>query len=305
MNRITEALLKTVSDWKGNFKGAYNIREDGQCAGRRSSENIRIESKEDGPGLVIHISPDTRGETVYIPACVTKGNVDDLVYNDFYVGEGADVTIVAGCGVHTDNEGEAKHNGIHRFFLGKGSHVLSKEKHIGTGTGTGLKKINPVTDANLAEEAVMEMDTIQIGGVDDTRRTTRAVLGAGARLIIHERILTDGCERAATDFEVSMDGEDSGVDLISRSVAKGDSCQEYHSRIQGNCRCTGHSECDAILIGNGKVNAAPELYAGDIDASLIHEAAIGKIAGEQIIKLRTLGLTEEEAEQKIVEGFLK
>ena len=236
---------------------------------------------------------------------MTKGNVDDLVYNDFYVGEGADVTIVAGCGVHTDNEGEAKHNGIHRFFLGKGSHVLYKEKHIGTGTGTGLKKINPVTDANLAEEAVMEMDTIQIGGVDDTRRTTRAVLGAGARLIIHERILTDGCERAATDFEVSMDGEDSGVDLISRSVAKGDSCQEYHSRIQGNCRCTGHSECDAILIGNGKVNAAPELYAGDIDASLIHEAAIGKIAGEQIIKLRTLGLTEEEAEQKIVEGFLK
>ncbi len=305
MNKVTEALLKKVSDWKGDFKGAYNIRENGQCAGRRSSENIRIENKTDGPGLVIHISSAAQGETVYIPACVTRGNVSDLVYNDFYVGEGADVTIVAGCGVHTDNEGEAEHDGIHRFFLEKGAHVLYKEKHVGTGSGTGLKKINPVTDMELKENAVMEMDTIQLGGVDDTKRVTKAVLGEGARLVIHERILTDGEERANTDFEVSMDGEDSAVDLISRSVAKDNSYQEYHSRIKGNCRCTGHSECDAILIGNGKVNAAPELFAGDLDASLIHEAAIGKIAGEQIIKLRTLGLTEQEAEQKIVEGFLK
>ena len=305
MNKVTEALLKKVSDWKGDFKGAYNIRENGQCAGRRSSENIRIENKTDGPGLVIHISSATQGETVYIPACVTRGNVSDLVYNDFYVGEGADVTIVAGCGVHTDNEGEAEHDGIHRFFLEKGAHVLYREKHVGTGSGTGLKKINPVTDMELKENAVMEMDTIQLGGVDDTKRVTKAVLGEGARLVIHERILTDGEERANTDFEVSMDGEDSAVDLISRSVAKDNSYQEYHSRIKGNCRCTGHSECDAILIGNGKVNAAPELFAGDLDASLIHEAAIGKIAGEQIIKLRTLGLTEQEAEQKIVEGFLK
>ncbi|HIS81816.1 MAG TPA: SufD family Fe-S cluster assembly protein [Candidatus Scatomonas merdavium] len=305
MNKVTEALLKKVSDWKGDFKGAYNIRENGQCAGRRSSENIRIENKTDGPGLVIHISSAAQGETVYIPACVTRGNVSDLVYNDFYVGEGADVTIVAGCGVHTDNEGEAEHDGIHRFFLEKGAHVLYREKHVGTGSGTGLKKINPVTDMELKENAVMEMDTIQLGGVDDTKRVTKAVLGEGARLVIHERILTDGEERANTDFEVSMDGEDSAVDLISRSVAKDNSYQEYHSRIKGNCRCTGHSECDAILIGNGKVNAAPELFAGDLDASLIHEAAIGKIAGEQIIKLRTLGLTEQEAEQKIVEGFLK
>ncbi len=305
MNKVTEALLKKVSDWKGDFKGAYNIRENGQCAGRRSSENIRIENKTDGPGLVIHISSAAQGETVYIPACVTRGNVSDLVYNDFYVGEGADVTIVAGCGVHTDNEGEAEHDGIHRFFLEKGAHVLYREKHVGTGSGTGLKKINPVTDMELKENAVMEMDTIQLGGVDDTKRVTKAVLGEGARLVIHERILTDGEERANTDFEVSMDGEDSAVDLISRSVAKDNSYQEYHSRIKGNCRCTGHSECDAILIGNGKVNAAPELFAGDLDASLIHEAAIGKIAGEQIIKLRTLGLTEQEAEQKIVEGLLK
>ncbi len=305
MNSITESLLKIVSDFKGVYSGAFNIRENGSCAGRQSSKNIRIESKKDLPGLDIYISPNTKGETVYIPACVTHGDVDDLVYNDFFVGEGADVIIVAGCGVHTDNEEEARHNGIHRFFLEKGSKVMYKEKHIGTGSGTGIKRIDPVTDAELAEDSVLEMDTVQLSGVDKTTRTTRAKLAARAKLIIRERILTDNDETAKTDFSVSMVGEDAGVDLISRSVAKGNSYQEYHSVIKGNCRCTGHSECDAILVGNGKVNAAPELYAGDINASLIHEAAIGKIAGEQIIKLRTLGLTEEEAEAKIIEGFLK
>ena len=248
MNKITEELLKQVSDYKGEFKGAYNIREDGGCVGRQSSEHIKIESKPDGSGLEIHISPEAQKETVYIPACVTRGNVNDLVYNDFFVGEGADVTIVAGCGVHKDNEGEAEHDGIHRFFLEKGAHVLYKEKHVGTGAGIGLKKINPVTDMELKEDAVMEMDTIQIGGVDLTKRSTKAVLGARAKLIIHERIMTDGEEQASTDFEVEMQGEDSGVDLISRSVAKDHSYQEYHSKIRGNCRCTGHSECDAILI---------------------------------------------------------
>ena len=305
MNKITEKLLSEISDWDGGFQGAFNIREDGQCAGRRSSPNIQIDSKEDGPGLVIHIKPGTRKETVYIPACVTHGNIDDLVYNDFYVGEGSDIVIVAGCGVHTDDQEEARHNGIHRFFLEKNSHVLYKEKHIGTGTGKGLKRIDPITDISLDEGAVMEMDTSQIGGVDDTNRTTRAVLGPRARLIIHERLLTDGQEKAKTDFLVTMDGEDAGVDLISRSVAKGNSYQEYHSVIRGNKRCTGHSECDAILVDSGKVNAAPELFAGDIDASLIHEAAIGKIAGEQLVKLQTLGLTREEAEKRIIDGFLR
>lgn len=305
MNDITKKLLSEVSDFKGEFKGAYNIRENGECAGRQSSENIVIESKTDGPGLVIHISPKTQGETVYIPACVTHGNVDDLVYNDFYVGAGADVVIVAGCGVHTDNEGVAKHNGIHRFFLEKGAHVLYQEKHIGTGVGKGLRKIDPVTDIYMEEDSVLEMDTLQISGVDQSDRKTTASLKARARLIIRERIMTDGKEQAKSDFNVSMDGEDSGVDLVSRSVAKGESYQEYHSVIKGNCRCTGHSECDAILVGSGRVNAAPELFAGDIDASLIHEAAIGKIAGEQILKLQTLGLTEQQAEEKIIEGFLK
>lgn len=305
MNNITQSLLSILSDWKGEFKGAFNIREDGGCAGRQSSANIKIESKKDLPGLDIHIKPGTKGETVYIPACVTHGNIDDVVYNDFFVGEGADVVIVAGCGVHTDNEEEARHNGIHRFFLDKGAKVLYKEKHIGTGNGEGIKRIDPVTDIELGEDSVLEMDTVQLSGVDKTTRTTRGKLGARAKLIIKERIMTDDDETATTNFEVSLDGEDSGVDLISRSVARDNSYQEYHSVIKGNCRCTGHSECDAILVGNGRVNAVPELYAGNIDASLIHEAAIGKIAGEQITKLRTLGLTEEEAEAKIIEGFLK
>ncbi len=305
MNNITESLLGIISDFKIDFKGAFNIRENGTCAGRQSSANIKIESKKDLPGLDIYIKAGTKGEKVYIPACVTHGNVDDLVYNDFFVGEGADVTIVAGCGVHTDDEEEARHNGIHRFFLEKGAKVLYEEKHIGTGKGSGAKKIDPITDAELAEDSTLEMDTVQLSGVDETTRKTRAKLGARAKLIIRERIMTDGNETAKTDFSVSMDGEDAGVDLISRSVAKGNSYQEYHSVIKGNCRCTGHSECDAILVGSGRVNAAPELYAGDIDASLIHEAAIGKIAGEQITKLCTLGLTEEEAEAKIIEGFLK
>lgn len=305
MNKVTDELLRIVSDFKGAFQGAFNIRENGQCAGRQSTKNIKIESRQDAPGLVIHIASATAGETVYIPACVTQSGIDDLVYNDFYVGEGADVVIVAGCGVHSDGEEEARHNGIHRFFLEKGAHVLYKEKHIGTGAGNGVRRIDPVTDAMLAEDASLEMDTIQISGVDSTIRKTRAVLEARARLVVRERIMTDGSEKAKTDFEVTLKGADSGVDLISRSVAKGNSYQEFISWIRGQNRCTGHSECDAILAGNGRVNASPALEASHIDAQLIHEAAIGKIAGEQILKLRTLGLTEEEAEAKIVEGFLK
>lgn len=306
MDSITEKLLGIVSDRNViSFKGAYNIRENSGCAGRQSSENIKIENKPDNPGIIIKIGSGAQKETVYIPACVTHGGVNDLVYNDFYIEDGADVIIVAGCGVHSDDEEEARHNGIHRFFIGKNARVLYKEKHIGTGNGSGAKRIDPVTDIIMDENSYMEMDTMQISGVTSTNRLTTAKLGAGAKLVIRERLLTDGDETAKSDFSVSLDGEDSGVDLVSRSVAKGNSYQEYHSVIKGNCRCTGHSECDAILADNGRVNAAPELYAGNIDASLIHEAAIGKIAGEQIIKLRTLGLTEEEAEQKIIDGFLK
>ncbi|MBS6641481.1 MAG: SufD family Fe-S cluster assembly protein [Clostridiaceae bacterium] len=306
MNKITERLLKAVSDWTGvPQNAAYNIREDGLCAGRQSTKNIQITSKTDKPGIDVTILPDTKGETVYIPACVTHSAIDDLVYNDFYIGENADVTIVAGCGVHSDGEEEARHNGIHRFVLGKNAHVLYLEKHLGTGTGAGARKIDPVTEVEQAEGSVMEMETTQIGGVDSTHRTMSAKLAADAKLRVRERLLTDGSQQAFTDFNVSLDGDGSGCDLISRSVAKEQSHQEFRSVIHGNRPCTGHSECDAIIMGHGTVNASPALAANHEDAALIHEAAIGKIAGEQILKLCTLGLTEEEAEAKIVEGFLR
>ena len=305
MKSVTEELLKLVSDWTGSFKGAFNIREDGGCAGRQSTEHIKIDSKKDLPGLDIHILPGTKGETVSIPACVTHGDIDDLVYNDFYVGAYADVTIVAGCGVHSDGEEEAKHNGIHRFFLEKGARVLYLEKHIGTGKGTGLRRIDPVTDAYLKEDSYLEMDTVQLRGVDRTTRSTSAVLEKGAKIVVRERIMTDGDEDAVTKFKVELNGEDCGADVVSRSVARGNSHQAFYSVIEGNARCTGHSACDAILADNGRVDAQPALNAANVDAALIHEAAIGKIAGDQIMKLCSLGLTREEAEEKIIEGFLK
>ncbi len=303
INDTSVALLHEITDWDNLYDGAYSIRQDGGCVDFRSSENIKIVPKTDNPGIDIYIRAGEKQETVYIPACVTKSGVDDVVYNDFHIQSGADVIIVAGCGVHTTDDEGARHNGIHRFFLEDGAHALYKEKHVGGGSG-GRKVIDPQTEITLGEDAVLEMDTQQLTGVDRTNRKTMAKLSARAKLIIHESILTDADNQAITDFEVEMNGEDSVVDLVSRSVAKGESMQSYHSHIIGNCRCSGHSECDAILVGNGKVNASPDLFAGNIDAALIHEAAIGKIAGEQIIKLQTLGLTEEEAENRIIEGFL-
>ena len=306
-NGITGELLKVISDYDPatGFKGAYNIREDSQCAGRQSSENITITSKTDKPGIDITVKANTKGETVFIPACVTHTAVDDLVYNDFYIGEGADVVIVAGCGVHNEGEEDARHNGIHRFFLEPNARVVYKEKHIGTGDGAGLKKIDPVTECFLKENSYLEMDTVQLGGVDKSTRTTSAELSDNAKIVVRERIMTDKAEEAVTKFSVKLNGEDCGADLVSRSVARGNSYQAFYSVVEGNNRCTGHSACDAIIADNGKVDAQPALNAANVDAELIHEAAIGKIAGEQIMKLCSLGLTREEAEEKIIEGFLK
>lgn len=306
MNNITGKLLDIVASWMGEPENAaYNIREDGLCAARKSTENIQIENKEGLPGIRITVAPGTKGETAYIPACVTKSGVDDLVYNDFYIGEGADVTIIAGCGVHSEGEEQARHNGIHRFFVGKGAKVRYVEKHVGTGQGTGARVINPKTAIEIEQDGQMEMESTQIGGVDRTDRVTEAKLAQGARLLVRERLLTEGEQQAATSFDVEINGPGAGCDLISRSVAKDHSHQDFRSKVYGNAPCTGHSECDAILIGHGAVAAAPELIANHPEAALIHEAAIGKIAGEQLLKLQTLGLTEQQAEEKIVEGFLR
>lgn len=305
MNNITKKLLESVADMFGAPTGAYNIREDGQCAGRQSTEHIVIEPKKDKPGINIIVDSAAQGETVYIPACVTHSGVDDLVYNDFYVHKNADVVIVAGCGVHTDGEEDAQHNGIHRFFIEENARVKYMEKHIGIGEGTGSRIINPETYIEMAENSYMEMDTVQIEGVDSTKRTSGAVLQSGASLVIKEKIMTHGTQVAETNFVVDLNGDNAGANLISRSIAKEQSRQLFRSRINGNAACHGHSECDAIIMDKGIVSAIPELTANHVDASLIHEAAIGKIAGEQIMKLMTLGLTEAEAEAKIIEGFLK
>ena len=305
MNKITKSLISIVSDLDETPKGAYNIRQDGECAARHSSENIDIVSKKDKSVIDIIIKPNTKGETVYIPALITHENVKDLVYNDFYVGEGADIIISAGCGVHNDGCETSEHNGIHRFFIGRNARVLYLEKHVGTGVGEGKKVINPETYVEIEKDGYLEMDTVQIGGVDSTKRNCEAILKEGAKIVVKEKIMTEGNQFAETKFKVELNGENSAANLISRSVAKGNSHQRFISKIDGNTKCTGHSECDAIVMDNAIVSALPEVTANSVDASLIHEAAIGKIAGEQIIKLMTLGLTEEEAEARIIEGFME
>lgn len=305
MNSTELQLLQIIADMGDSTDGAFNIRANGQLANRRVTENIDIKTKTDNPGIDIIIKPGTVGEDVHIPVIISETGLSDLVYNDFYVGENSDVTIVAGCGIHNCGEKESRHDGIHTFYVGKNAKVKYIEKHYGEGDGNGENVMNPTTIVNIEDGGYMEMETAQIRGIDSTKRVTRATLAAGATLVIHEKIMTHGSQTAETDFSVDLNGEDSGANVISRSVAKGNSRQKFVSMINGNNRCSGHTECDAIIMENGKVSALPELTANHIDASLIHEAAIGKIAGDQLIKLMTLGLTEQEAEEQIINGFLK
>lgn len=305
MDNIQRQLLEQISDLHEIPSGAYNIRANGKLDSRNTTEHIDIVTKTDVSGIDIIIKPGTKNESVHIPVVLTQSGLEDMVYNDFYVGEDADVTIVAGCGIHNGGDKKSEHDGIHRFFLEKNARVKYIEKHYGTGDGSGERVLNPTTEVTLGEGSTMEMDTLQIKGVDSTVRTTRAKLAAGSTLVIHEKIMTHGKQTAKTDFTVDMDGEDSHASVVSRSVARDSSHQVFLSKINGNNRCTGHTECDAIIMDHGSVSAIPELTANHIDASLIHEAAIGKIAGEQLIKLMTLGLTEHEAEEQIISGFLK
>ncbi len=305
MNNTELQLLQIIADMGDSTDGAFNIRANGQLANRRVTENIDIKTKADNPGIDIIIKPGTVNESVHIPVIISETGLTDLVYNDFYIGENSDVTIIAGCGIHNCGEKESRHDGIHTFYVGKNAKVKYIEKHYGEGDGNGENVMNPTTIVNIEDGGYMEMETAQIKGIDSTKRVTRATLAAGAALVIHEKIMTHGSQTAETDFSVDLNGEDSGANVISRSVAKGNSRQKFVSMINGNNRCSGHTECDAIIMENGKVSALPELTANHIDASLIHEAAIGKIAGDQLIKLMTLGLTEQEAEEQIINGFLK
>ena len=298
-------LLEAISGLHEIPEGAYNIRVNGGTAARHSTENIEIVPKDNGLGIDIFIKPGTKRESVHMPVLLSKTGMTDVVYNDFHIGEDADVTIVAGCGIHNGGDAASRHDGIHRFFVGKNAKLKYVEKHYGSGDGKGERIMNPVTEIEIDENGYMEMDTAQIKGVDSTIRKTNAKLAAGASLVVMERLMTHGTQRAESYFDVQINGEDASADVVSRSVAKDESYQLFSSNLAGNARCSGHTECDAIIVGNAKISAIPELTANDSDAALIHEAAIGKIAGDQIIKLMTLGLTEEEAEEEIIRGFLK
>ena len=305
LTKIDKDLLSEIADLHETPIGAYNIRKNGELVSRSSSANIEIIAKSDKQGIDIKIKPDTKNESVHIPVIVTEAGFKDLVYNDFYIGKNAEVTIVAGCGIACGSDKNEGHDGIHSFYLDEGAKVTYIEKHYGTGSGTGERTLNPITNVEMKKNSYMKMETVQIGGVTNSIRETNAKLDDGAKLEINEKLMTDGNDKVETYFNVDLDGKDSSTHVVSRAVAKGESYQVYQSVINGNNKCYGHTECDAIIMDKANIVAKPELTAKSTEASLIHEAAIGKIAGEQIIKLQTLGLTEQEAESEIIKGFLK
>lgn len=305
LNSMEKHILKQIADIETVPIGAYNIRENGKGILRQTTANIDIITKTNKPGIDIKIKENTKNESVHIPVILTEGGFNDIVYNDFYIGKNADVVIVAGCGIHNSSCQTAEHDGIHSFFLEEGAHVKYIEKHYGEGDGSGKRILNPETIVHLKKGATLEMETVQIKGVDSTVRTTNAVLAEDSNLVISERIMTHGHQTAKTVFNVDLNGKNSSTHVASRSIAKDNSTQEFISNVNGNAECFGHVECDAIIMYHAKVISTPQIVANCIDASLVHEAAIGKIAGEQLIKLMSLGLTEQEAEEQIINGFLK
>lgn len=297
-------LLKTIADITGEVDGAFNLRSNGCGVERRSSENIIITPKEDKPGIDITVKPNTKNETVHIPVIITEDNVNDLVYNDFYIGENADVTIVAGCGIHNDGCGTSEHDGIHTFYIGKNAKVKYGEKHYGEGNSLSTRILNPTTIVNMEEDSYCEMNMTQIKGVNSTKRETEANLGKGAKLIINEKLMTHDNQTAHSNVKCNLNGEDSILQIISRSVAKDESIQVFHPIAIGNDNCKAHVQCDSIIMDKARVSSIPEIQANHTDAQIVHEAAIGRINNEQLLKLETFGLSEEEAEEVIVNAFL-
>ena len=305
MDTIQKRILEEVADLHEVPEGAYNIRANGQSAGRRSTANIEITSKPEGNGIDVRIRPGTKRESVHIPVVLSESGLKETVYNDFYIGEDSDVVIVAGCGIHNCGSQDSQHDGIHRFFVGKNARVRYVEKHYGEGDGTGKRLLNPGTEVYMEENSVAEMEMVQIRGVDSTERVTTAELAAGAKLIVKERLMTHESQTAVSVYKVNLNGAGASADVVSRSVARDESFQKFDACIAGNAPCHGHTECDSIIMDRGRILAVPSLEANHVDAELIHEAAIGKIAGEQLVKLMTLGLTEAEAEEQIINGFLR
>lgn len=305
LDAIQKRLIAEIADLHKVPSGAYNFRANSQLAGRNTTANIDIISKEDGSGIDIRIKPGTKNESVHIPVVISESGIKETVYNDFYIGEDSDVVIVAGCGIDNCGGQDSEHDGVHRFFVGRGAKVKYVEKHYGSGDGKGQRILNPVTECYMEEDSSMEMEMEQIKGVDSTERTTIAELKAGAKLVVKERLMTHGSQNAVSSYQVNLNGAGATADVVSRSVARDDSSQTFNARITGNAPCSGHTECDSIIMDRGHILAIPSLEANDIDAMLVHEAAIGKIAGDQLTKLMTLGLTEAEAEEQIINGFLR
>jgi len=302
---VDRELLEKIADLIGKPVGAFNIRKDCGCDGRQSTEHIEITGKTDGKsGIDIRIKDGTKGETCHIPVIITKSGIQETVYNDFFIGEDCDVEIVAGCGIHNCGSQDSRHDGIHTFHVGRGSHVHYSEKHYAEGDGKGGKIFNPRTIVYLEEGASIQMDTVQIRGVDSTKRYTEIICGKGAEAVVTERLLTHGEQTAESDMIIQLNGEDARGRVISRSVAQDQSSQVFRPKVVGNAKCFGHVQCDSIIMGEAKIASVPEIAANSMEAQLIHEAAIGKIAGDQLLKLETLGLTEEEAEDCILKGFL-
>ena len=305
LDAIQKRLISEIADLHSVPAGAYNFRANSQLAGRNTTANIDIISKENGSGIDIRIKPGTKNESVHIPVVISESGIKETVYNDFYIGEDADVVIVAGCGIDNCGGQDSEHDGVHRFFVGRGAKVKYVEKHYGSGDGKGQRILNPVTECYMEEDSSMEMEMEQIKGVDSTERTTVAELKSGAKLVVKERLMTHGSQNAVSSYQVNLNGAGSTADVVSRSVARDDSSQTFNARITGNAPCSGHTECDSIIMDRGHILAIPSLEANDVDAMLVHEAAIGKIAGDQLTKLMTLGLTEAEAEEQIINGFLR
>ena len=304
LDAVTDEILKKIDDYGFKQEGAYNLRYNGQALCHGDTDHIKIRRKTDKQGIDVYISKETQGEEVHIPVVVDASGMTDIVYNDFYIADGADVTIVAGCGIHNSGCNESRHDGIHSFHVGKGANVRYEEKHYGEGEGTGAKVLNPVTKIYMEEDSVFTLDTAQIKGVDSTLRETDVHLGAGAKLYVLEKLMTHDQQTAESNMEVDLDGEGSSAQIISRSVAKGTSKQIFHPKAVGNAKCHAHVQCDSIIMDHAEVSSIPEINARHLDAAIIHEAAIGRINDEQLVKLRTLGMTEEEAEGVIIENFL-
>ena len=305
LDAIQKRLIEEIADLHSVPAGAYNFRANSQLAGRNTTANIDIISKENGSGIDVRIKPGTKNESVHIPVVISESGIKETVYNDFYIGEDCDVVIVAGCGIDNCGGQDSEHDGVHRFFVGRGARVKYVEKHYGSGDGNGKRILNPVTECYMDEDSSMEMEMEQIKGVDSTERTTLAELKSGARLIVKERLMTHGTQNAVSSYQVNLNGAGATADVVSRSVARDNSSQTFNARITGNAPCSGHTECDSIIMDRGHILAIPSLEANDVDAMLVHEAAIGKIAGDQLVKLMTLGLSEADAEEQIINGFLR